>query len=117
MRQLIIYSALIRSLRELDYENIVFEFNDPDDMHGPPDELSFYQLCYYNDDLLRVEVRLGPTDDWRLYAKECSADEAISLLHEINRTRAAPSLEGWRDITDKLKDWEIIGEEDSGEEK
>ena len=100
LEQIVIYMNLIRSLRHLDYEHIVFEFKDADQMHGDEYELAFYQMCVDHDDILHVEICIGSSDDWLMYGKECTVDEAINLFCELNGTRKVPVLDSWKDITD-----------------
>ena len=99
--QLAIYAVLIRSLRDLPYEHIIFEFADCDEITDE-DELTFFQVIVQNDDLLRVEFGIGPADNWKLFKKECSADEAIELLRTINASRKPPDRDGWENITDTI---------------
>ena len=99
--QLAIYAVLIRSLRDLPYEHIIFEFADCDEITDE-NELAFFQVCVHHDDLMRVEFRTGPENNGKLFKKECSADEAIELLRTINASRKAPDREGWENITDTI---------------
>ena len=104
VEQIAIYSVLIRSLRELKDEYIIFEFEDCDKDTNGIDDLIFYQLCVDHDRTMHVEFRLGPPGKWRLYARECSVEEAVDLFNLLNKTRKSPILDGWRDTTAEVTD-------------
>ncbi len=101
--QIALYSVLIRSLRDLPYEHVIFVFQDCDKLENPDGQLAYYQICVHHNNILRTEIGTGPTSNWKLYARESTVTEAIDMFKLLNETRKVPSLEGWRDITDVVK--------------
>ncbi len=104
-KQETLFVKLVRSLEDVPGEFIIFEFmnakNGPDTQQG----LVFYQLCR-DGRKLHGEVRIDTPEGRRMYARDMEEREALDLLHWTIRTRKAPDIRGWEDITE-----EIFGEE------
>ena len=97
--QLARYAALIRGLRDLPYEHIIFDFSDKEGWNGFFRGLAFYQLCAAFDGLVHAEVAIDTESGRTMYGTECGREEAIALMNRIFETRTAPDVSGWEDIT------------------
>lgn len=94
-----VYAVMIRALRDLPYEHIIFEFQDCDARGNTG--LIFLQMCR-DGKQLHVEVR-ADEPDFTMYATKLTDEETISILREAIRTRKAPDVTGWADITEKVR--------------
>ncbi len=102
--QLCAYANIIRSLRDLSYECFVISFIDTDD-----DKLglAFYQMYAIGNGLLHVEVGIETAAGPELYGKECGVEEAIEIMNEVSKSRKAPDVSKWQDMTQ-----DVFGEEE-----
>ena len=96
--QIAVYSVLIRSLRNLPYEHVVFDFQESD--KADPG-LQYYQLCRGEKEL-HVEVCIN-APSFKMYAKTVKDEEAIELLREMINTRETPDISDWEDITERVR--------------
>lgn len=96
--QIAVYSVLIRSLRNLPYEHVVFDFQESD--KADPG-LQYYQLCR-DEKELHVEVCIN-APSFKMYAKTVKDEEAIELLREMINTRETPDISDWEDITERVR--------------
>ena len=100
--QVAIYAVLIRSLRDIAYEHIVFNFEDPDIPENLRRGLAFFQVCVAHDQTMHVEIRIDTTNGPTQYSKTCDINESIQLMRDAIATREAPALDGWEDITSSV---------------
>ena len=100
--QVAIYAVLIRSLRDIAYEHIVFDFEDPDVPENLRRGLAFFQICVAHGQTMHVEIRIDTINGPTQYSKTCSINESIQLMRETIATREAPALDGWKDITSSV---------------
>lgn len=96
--QIAAYAVLIRSLRDMKYEHICFDFLDPDKTW---EGLVFYQVAR-DGDLIHAEVRIDRTDGKHMFAIKIPDEKATELLRKLIRTRVAPDVSAWEDITDRV---------------
>ena len=96
--QVAAYAVLIRSLRALAYEHICFDFMNPDEGE---EGLMFYQVARDADRIL-AEVRIDRPDGPHMYSITMPDDKATELLRKLIRTRVAPDVSAWVDITDEV---------------
>ena len=96
------YAALIRSLRDLPCEHIIFDFLDADRQDGEQIGLVFYQMTRAGDGRLCVEIRLDRADGRRMYRLLCGDSRAVELLDGILTENRVPDLTDWTDITAEI---------------
>ena len=96
--QIAIYAVLIRSLRDLAYEHILFEFRKCD---GTACGLQFFQLCRDGKGI-HAEIRTDEPD-FTMYSRTMNDDEAVTLLREMIETRKTPDISDWENITEAVK--------------
>lgn len=96
--QIAIFCLLIRSLQDLPYEFVIFNFRRDD---GTEKGLIFYQMCRDGKDM-HIEVRIDEPF-FTVYANTVKDEEAIALLREMIDTREAPDVSDWEDITAKVR--------------
>lgn len=96
--QVAIYAVLIRSLRDMKYEHICFDFMEPGEGKTG---LVFYQVAR-DGDLIHAEVRIDRTDGKHMYAIKIADEKVTELLRKLIRTRVAPDVSAWEDITDRV---------------
>ena len=98
--QAALFERLIFSMRDLPTEYLIFDFlnaeNGPDMQQG----LVFCQMCRQGN-RIRTEVRVDVPGERRMYAKLMKAEEAAGLVRGMIRTRNAPDLTEWEDITEQ----------------
>ncbi len=97
--QVAIYAVLIRSLRDIAYEHIVFDFEDPDVPENLQRGLAFFQVCVDHDHTMHVEIRIDTVNGPTQFSKTCGINESIQLMRETIATREPPTLDGWKDIS------------------
>ena len=100
--QVAIYAVLIRSLRDIAYEHIVFDFEDPNVPENLRRGLAFFQVCGDHDQRMHVEIRIDTANGPTQYSKTCGINESIQLMRDAIATREAPALDGWKDITSSV---------------
>ena len=100
--QLQAYAHMIRALRDLPYEHIVFTFMNPDRNDREQLGLVFYQLARAGEDAVVAEVRLDTKKGRRMYRLETNEDRAAAILNEIIIMDGAPDLTEWTDITEAV---------------
>ena len=100
--QVAVYGVLIRSLRDIAYEHIVFDFEDPEVPENLRRGLAFLQVCVDHDQTMHVEIRIDTAKGPTQYSKTCGIKESIQLMRDAIVTREAPDLEGWEDITSSV---------------
>ena len=99
------YAAIIRSLREIPDEFIVF-IPSPIWINQTPsreNEVKFMQMCM-SDDLMRVEIRVGIDEEepCKMYAHYCDKEEAISITEDMLRDGKCPDVSKWEDVTETI---------------
>ena len=97
--QTALFAEMIRSLRNLPTEFLIFDFMYAGDRPGRQQGMVFCQMCRKGK-RIRAEIRMDGPEEWRLYAMSLETDEAVKLLRKLIRTRTAPDLSGWEDITE-----------------
>ena len=100
--QVAVYAVLIRSLRDIAYEHIVFDFEDPEVPENLRRGLAFLQVCVDHDQTMHVEIRIDTAKARSLYSMCWGIKESIELMRDAIVTREAPDLEGWEDITSSV---------------
>ena len=93
------YGRIIRALRPLPYEHIVFDFLDADKGEKEQIGLVFCQMARRKDGRMDVEVRLDTMDGRKMYRILTDDDRAVEILNGILDTIQAPDLTDWKDIT------------------
>ena len=98
--QAVLFERLIRSLRDMPTEFLIFEFRNAKNGPGEQQGLVFFQLCRENG-AIHSEVRIDRKDGIHMYARRMNDGETIGLLRWMIRTRTAPDINGWEDITEQ----------------
>ena len=93
--------------RNLSYECFVISFIDTNTDENTEFGLAYYQMYSIGKGLLHVEVGITTTDGPVLFGKECSIEEAIEIMNEVSKTREAPDVSKWQDMTQ-----DVFGEEE-----
>ena len=101
-QQLCSFAAMIRGLRDLPLEHIVFLFLDPDKEDCEQLGLVFYQLVREEKGGIVSEIRLDTAAGRKMYRLKCDEDRAISTLNEIILMEGVPDLKDWVEITDTV---------------
>ncbi len=101
-QQLCSFAAMIRGLRDLPLEHIVFLFLDPDKEDCEQLGLVFYQLVREEKGGIVSEIRLDTAAGRKMYRLKCDEDRAISTLNEIILMEGIPDLKDWVEITDTV---------------
>ena len=97
--QTAVYMVLARTLRDMKYEHIIFDFQSYESP-GESTGLIFLQMCR-DGDQMHVEVRID-CPELKMYASTMDENDAVDLLREAIHTREAPDVSGWKDITDEI---------------
>ncbi len=99
-KQLKSFEYMIRGLRDLPYEHIVFIFMDPSkndcEQLGPV----FYQVVRGREDAVIAEIRLDTKEGRKMYRLETDEDRAVAIMNEIIIMDDVPDLTDWQDITE-----------------
>ena len=95
-----IYASKIRHLRDIPDEWIVFDFIDTDDEMQKG--LRFYQVCVDHDDVLRTEVNIRDDEGEKIFMRESTVDEAVSIMRRAVNGIDFMNLPGWREITEEV---------------
>lgn len=100
--QIELYGRMIRSMRPLPCEYIIFSFQGSD--KGLEDEpgLQFYQVCREKDGRIDAEIRIDSDSDRKMYRRYVNDDQAVAIMKQILETGEAPDPEDWKDITEKV---------------
>ena len=99
--QIGLFTGMIRLMQEDPSEFLIYEFKNPKNPPGVQQGLVFCQMCREEGKIL-AEMRIDGAEQWRMYEAVLEEDAACGLLKELIRTREAPDLAGWEDITDKV---------------
>ena len=100
--QLRSFEYMIRGLRDLPYEHIMFTFMDPDKKDCEQMGLVFYQLIRGEEGSIIAEIRLDTKEGRKMYGLRTDEDQTIAILNQIIIMDEVPDLSGWQDITDSL---------------
>lgn len=98
--QLKSYEYMIRALRCLPFERIVFTFMNPHKKDCEQLGLVFYQVTRGKQDAIVAEIRLDTKEGRKMYRLLTDDDRAITILNEIVIMDSMPDLGNWQDITD-----------------
>ncbi len=96
------YACMIRGLRDLPLEHVIFEFLNADKEDCEQIGLVFCQMARAGDHELCVELRLDKADGRHLYRLFCDDDRAVEILDFILVKNDVPDLTGWTEITDQV---------------
>ncbi len=96
------YGHMIRSLRALPCEYIIFSFLDSDPKDGQQIGLVFYQVMRRRDGRILTEIRLDTRERRKLYRINVDDDRAVGMLMRILETNEVPDLEDWEDFTEDV---------------
>jgi len=102
MPQRELYAGMIRAMRPLPYEYIIFEFMDSDKGDCEQIGLVFYQVTRERDGRILAEIRLDTRDGRRMYRLYCDDDVAVGILGDILSGNPIRDLSHWEDITDTV---------------
>ena len=94
------YESILRNLRDIPDEFVVFDFMDDEDQIQ--NGLCFYQVCVDHEDVLRTEVNIRENEAVKMYARESTRDEAINILRCAVKGEDYMKLPGWRDVTEEI---------------
>ena len=98
--QLKSYEYMVRALRDLPFERIVFTFMNPHKKDFEQLGLVFYQVVRRKQDSIVAEIRLDTKEGRKMYRLVTDDDRAIAILHEIIIMDSVPDLSDWQDITE-----------------
>lgn len=96
------FASMIRALRPLPCEHIIFSFMDPDKEDREQIGLVFYQLVREKDGRIDAEIRLDTATGRKMYGIRTDDDGAAAILNGILETGEAPDLEDWEDFTEEV---------------
>ena len=99
LEQIGAYGSLIRGLRDLPFEHVVFSFMDPEQEKSGQTGLVFFQVCRYGGGDVIAEMRLAARSGEKLFRLRCHEDQAVKYLEDILTNGAVPDPDGWQDIT------------------
>lgn len=111
-QQLVNYEQMIRNLRYLPGEHLIFDFLDADKEDCEQIGLVFYQVCRAKDHSIHAEIRMDTKDGRRLYRTFCEEDGAVAILDDLVLKNDIPDLDYWEDFTECV--WGNKGEKVSG---
>lgn len=99
--QIVLFEKLICSMRDMPTEFLIFDFLNP--KNGPKEQqgLVFCQMCREGNGI-HVEIRIDMPDEIRMYASQMKEEEVTDLLRRMIRTRSAPDITEWEDITKRV---------------
>lgn len=100
--QLKSYEYMIRALRDLPTERIVFTFMNPLKKDCGQSGLVFCQVERGKQDSIVAEIRLDTLEGRRIHRLVTDDDRAIAILHEIIKMDRVPDLSDWQDITELI---------------
>ena len=98
--QAVLFEQLICSLRDSPTEFLIFQFRNPKNGPDRQQGLVFFQLCREGSKI-HAEIRIDGSGETRMYAKQMEKADAVGHLRRMIRTRTAPDLAGWEDITEQ----------------
>lgn len=111
-----VYEQMIRSLRPLPSEYIIFDFLDADKKDKEQIGLVFFQVCREKDGKIDAEMRLDTKQGRKMYGIDVDDDQAIGFLRQMLDRNEVPDTEGWTDFTDKVFKPAPETESDTGDE-
>ena len=100
--QLKSFEYMIRGLRDLPSEHIVFTFMNPDKKDCEQLGLVFYQVVRGSEDAVIAEIRLDTKEGRKMYRLRTDEDQAITILNQIIIMDEVPDLTAWQDITNSV---------------
>ena len=93
------YGSLIRSLRDLPFEHVVFTFMDPEEEKSGQTGPVFFQACRYEGEDVIAEMRLAARSGAKMFRLRCHEDQAVKYLEDILTKGVVPDPDEWQDIT------------------
>lgn len=100
--QITAYGNMMRSLRDLPEEHIIFDFMDADKEDGEQEGLVFIQASRASDNELDFEIRVDTESRRRMYQMITDDNQAVNIMEHILLTKEVPELEAWEEITDRV---------------
>lgn len=99
--QIALFAVMIRAMRDIPTEHVIFDFMNANYGPGMQQGLVFYQVCRAGKKI-HAEIRIDRAEGRFMYSTTMEDDEATELLRQLIRTRMPPDLAGWKDITEKV---------------
>ena len=100
IKQCTMYDGLIRTMRILPGEYIIFDFMNANKEDCEQIGLVFYQVTRDKDGSIVAEIRLDTKTGRKMYRLFCDDDCAVNILNEILMNNQVPDLNDWQDVTD-----------------
>ena len=98
-KQLKSFEYMIRGLRDLPYEHIMFTFMDPEKKDCEQLGLVFCQVVRGSEGAVIAQIRLDTKEGRKMYRLRTDEDQAIAILNQIIIMDEVPDLTDWQDIT------------------
>lgn len=96
------YGDMIRAMRPLPCEYIIFSFLDADKGEKEQIGLVFYQVTREKDGQIVAEIRLDTKDGRTMYRIHADDDQAIGTLKCILDQNAVPDLSSWENVSEEI---------------